>query len=79
MISQLYDLDNDAKPEVAGSGAIYKGVGKSKKMTIGKYTDEEYFKLKDFRDMVPMVYPTTMHVEPVINTLSKEMDEMNRR
>ena len=41
-----------------------KRIGRAR--TIGKYTDAKHFRLATCKDMVPMVYPTSMAAEPVI-------------
>ena len=39
---------------------------KSKGAPIGKYTNANHFKLATEKDMIPIIYPTSMNVTPVI-------------
>lgn len=45
---------------------------------IGKYTSLDRLKLDSPRDMVPLVYPTSMKVDPLIIQLDKEHDDITR-
>ena len=46
------------------------------RQSIGKYTNLDYFKLDSPRDQIPMVFQDTMKVEPVINQLNREHEEI---
>ena len=45
---------------------------------MGKHSDPSEFKL-DARDMVPLVYQETMKVDPLINQLQREYEDIMRQ
>lgn len=48
-------------------------------MPIGKYTAAKEFIPETHKDMIPIVYPTSMEVEPLIHTLNREHEELLQR
>ena len=67
MLEQKYNYENKKQ--------------KRKEAPLGKYSDLKHFKLKSgsFKDMIPMSYPKTMKVKPVIEDLEEEFKELIKK
>ena len=54
---------------------------KRKEAPLGKYSDLKHFKLKsgNLKDMIPISYPKTMKVKPVIEDLEEEFKELIKK